>query len=175
MAESPLQSSYQQQELERLYVEHHRWLYGWLCKKIACSHQAADFMQDTFCRLFRLDDISQIKEPRAFLTTTATRIVLNDVRRKKVEKSYLEARSHFEFSEVATPSLEEQAIVLETLTAVVEMLEGLPPKCQKVFLLYRLDGMRQSEIAQEMALSVSMVKKYIAKAMLHCYQVMYQD
>lgn len=175
MAESPLQSGFQQRELERLYVEHHRWLYHWLCKKISCSQQAADFMQDTFCRLFRLDDLTLIKEPRAFLTTTATRIVLNDVRRKKVEKHYIEAYLHFDAEAAVSPSLEDRAIALQTLTSIVEMLEGLSPKCQKAFLLFRLDGMRQANIAAEMGISTSMVKKYIAQAMLHCYRVMNQD
>ncbi len=175
MTDLSVQSTQQQRAMEQLYVDHHRWLYQWLCKKIRCSQQAADFMQDTYCRLFKLDDLSQIKEPRAFLTTTATRLLINDVRRRKVEKSYLEAYQHFSDTDIVSASLEEHAIVLETLTAVVEMLEGLSPKCQQAFLLYRLDGLRQAEIAREMNISTSMVKKHIAKAMLHCVRLLYPD
>lgn len=176
MAESLVQSVHPQQTFEQLYTDHHSWLYRWLCKKVNCSHQAADFMQDTFCRLLKLD-VSQIQEPRAFLTTTATRIVINDARRRQVERSYLDAIREFdngELVEPATPTLEQHLVIVETLTAIVEMLEGLSGKCQQAFLLFRLDGMKQADIAQAMNISVSMVKKYIAQAMMHCYHIMHQ-
>lgn len=71
------------------------------------------------------------------------------------------------------PSAEQLTIISETLAAIAKMLDALPEKCQKAFLMSRLDGMRHSEIASTLGVSKSRVKQYMAKAMLHCYQLSY--
>ena len=39
------------QQLHQLYSAHHGWLTAWLRRRLGCSHNAADFAQDTFMRL----------------------------------------------------------------------------------------------------------------------------
>lgn len=172
--EFPLQrGSTAHQQLDQFYRHHHSWLYTWLCKKLGCTNQADDVAQNTFMRLFSLADLNSLKEPRGFLTTAATRLIIDEARRKKVEQSYLENYSYYHGFEAVAPSAEDLLIITETLTAIIQMLEGLPEKCQRAFLLSRLDGLRHAEIAQELGVSKSMIKQYIAKAMLHCYQITY--
>lgn len=161
------------EEIHYLYNHHHRWLYIWLCKKLNCSYRAEDVAQNTFLRLFSLTGLTGIKEPRGFLVTTATRLIIDEARRKKVERRYLETYSYYHGEEAVAPSVEDIAIVTETLSAIIQMLEGLPEKCQRAFLMRRLDGMRYAEIAEELGVSKSSVKQYMAKAMLHCYQLTY--
>ena len=48
------------------------------------------------------------------------------------------------------------------------MLTGLGSKVREAFLLSQLQGLRYSEIAERLGVSVSMVKKYMAKATEHC-------
>ena len=50
------------------------------------------------------------------------------------------------------------------------MLDGLKPKVRQVFLMSRLDGLTYLAIAEQLAISLSSVEKYMAKAMLHCYK-----
>lgn len=162
----------------QLYTQHHSWLYTWLCKKLGCSHHAADIAQDTFIRLFSLSGSPVLAQPRGFLTTTATRIIIDDARRKKVEQHYLDNYRYYHGGgslESTAPSAEELVIITETLAAIVQMLEALPEKCQKAFLMCRLDGMCHADIAEALGVSKSMIKQYIAKAMLHCYQLAYAD
>ena len=54
------------------------------------------------------------------------------------------------------------------------MLEGLPAKCQRAFILSKFDGMRYADIAKELTVSVSMVQQYITKAMVAYYKVYYE-
>ena len=65
-------------------------------------------------------------------------------------------------------SPEEQQIILDTLLAIDAMLNTLPLKVRRAFLLSRLDGLSYREIAAELGVSERMVKKYMARAMLHC-------
>lgn len=162
-------------EIHTLYSNHHRWLYSWLCKRLGSHHHAEDVAQNTFLRLFSLANLSNITEPRGFLTTTATRLLIDESRRNKIEKHYLETYSCYFGSEATTPSEEELALISETLAAVIEMLESLPEKCQQAFLMSKLEGMRYADIAIELNVSKSMVQQYISKAMVAYYKFTYND
>jgi RNA polymerase sigma-70 factor (ECF subfamily) len=66
------------------------------------------------------------------------------------------------------PSPEERESQLETLQLIDTMLDGLSGKTREAFLLSQLDGLKYSEIALQLGVSVSSVKKYVAKAIEHC-------
>ena len=68
-------SSSVHQEIATLYTDHHGWLQGWLRKKLGDVHQAADLAHDTFMRLLAREEPVQAREPRAFLTTVAQRVL----------------------------------------------------------------------------------------------------
>lgn len=63
---------------------------------------------------------------------------------------------------------EERESQLETLQLIDSMLDGLNGKTREAFLLSQLDGLTYSEIALKLGISVSSVKKYMAKAIEHC-------
>ena len=152
--------------ITELYQNHNSWLMGWLCKKLGCSFDAADLMQDTFSRVLQKDDLADIKEPRAYLTTIAHGLMVNHVRRRDIEAAYLEEISHL--SQAEAPSPETINIMIETLTRIDEMLDGLPSKIRNAFLWFQLEGLSHAQIAERLSVSVSSVRQYIAKALLHC-------
>ena len=69
--------------------------------------------------------------------------------------------------EDASPSPEDYALVREAVEAVDLWLAGLAPKVRQAFLLRRLDGLKHSEIAQEMNVSQASVERYLKQALLH--------
>ncbi|MBE0462993.1 MAG: sigma-70 family RNA polymerase sigma factor [Halomonadaceae bacterium] len=160
--------------LAEMYNTHYGWLQCWLQRKTGCSWQAADLAQDTFLRILtspgNTAQISKIYEPRSFLTTIARRVWIDFVRRDALEKAWLEALKHQ--SEPVVISPEEQALILETLFQIDAMLEGLGHKVSQTFLLCHLEGLRYAEIAERLEVSVSSVKKYMAKATEHCLLLM---
>ena len=155
--------------LSELYINHHRWLVKLLSRKLSCPHSAADIAQDTFVKLLGKSEPIQIQEPRAYLTTIAHGIMVNHIRRRDMEHAYLVALSTQEESQqklfICPESL---ALTLEKLMTIDRMLDGLPVKVRTAFLLHKLDGLSYAEIADQMGMSVISIKKYIAKALLHC-------
>lgn len=95
------------------------------------------------------------------------------VRRDALEKAWLEALKQQPEPVVVSP--EEQALILETLFQIDEMLEGLGNKVSQAFLLCHLEGLRYAEIAERLGVSVSSVKKYMAKATEHCLLLMCEE
>ena len=153
--------------VESLYLAHHGWLQGWLRKKLGDVHQAADLAHDTFVRLLARDEPVQAREPRAFLTTVAQRVLANHYRRQQLERAYLEALAQAPQSFAISP--EERALLLEALDEIDRMLDGLPAPVRRAFLMAQLDGMKQADIARELGLSLTTVKRYLVQAGMHCY------
>ena len=164
----------QESDFHSLYSEHHGWLYAWLCKRLGCSHSAADVAQNTFLRLLSLSSLPALREPRGFLTTTATRLIIDESRRKKVEQHYLDTWFYYHGEQAVAPSSEELALITETLTAVIQLLESLPDKCQRAFLMSKFEGMPYGDIAKALGVSKSMVQQYITKAKLAYYTLTYE-
>ena len=154
-----------------LYSEHNGWLHGWLRKKLGCTHHAADLAQDTFIRIVMAfngkDDVaSQLREPRAYLTTVATRVLSNHYRRRSLEQAYADALRQMPDS--VAPAPEDRLIILETLNEIDALLDVLPNKARSVFLLAQLDGLTYNEIALELAISPRSVRRYMALAYERC-------
>jgi RNA polymerase sigma factor (sigma-70 family) len=154
--------------IEDLYSSHHHWLLGWLRKKLGNVSDAADLSHDTFERILSRADAASIREPKAYLTTIANRIVINHWRRLELERAYLEYLAHE--GEALAVSPEEQALFMAALCEIDAILDKLNPKARSAFLLAQLDGLTYNEIALKLAVSERMVKKYMAQAMLHCLQ-----
>lgn len=154
-------------EIEALYRAHHGWLHGWLRRKLGCTHRASDLAHDTFTRLLDREEPIEAREPRAFLTTVAQRVLYNHWRREQVERAYLDALAHV--PEALAPSPEEQALLLETLCEIDKLLDGLPVIVKRAFLLAQLDGATHAEIAESLDISLTTVKRYLAKAAAQCF------
>ncbi|MCU1749916.1 sigma-70 family RNA polymerase sigma factor [Pseudomonas sp. 6D_7.1_Bac1] len=153
--------------VEVLYHAHHNWLTGWLRRRLGCPHSAADLAQDTFIRVLSARETPQIIEPRAFLTTIAKRVLFNHYRRQDLERAYLEALA--QLPEMAAPSEEDKAIILQTLMELDQLLNGLPRPVKRAFLLAQVDGLSYGEIARELSISIATVKRHLNKAALRCY------
>ncbi len=163
----PVSAEALNRQVQGLYVEHHRWLQAWLRRKLDCPARAADLMQDTFVRLLARDEAVELREPRAFLTTVAQRLLYNHWRREALEQAWQETLAHL--PPETMPSPEQRAILLETLTEIDRLLDGLPLAVRRAFLMAQLDGLPQAEIARRLGVSLATVKRHLVRAGLRCY------
>ncbi len=152
--------------LATLYDDNHRWLRAWLYRQLKCPQDAADLTQDTFIRLLDARQLSQLDEPRAFLSTVARRLLFSFWRRKRLEQSYLDSLALL--PECYTPSEEDLAVVREALESIDRLLNGLPARVRQIFILSRLEGLTQPMIAQQLDVSLATVERDQRRAFLHC-------
>ena len=158
-----------QSAISALYSEHHSWLFGWLRRKLGCAHNAADLAQDTFARILNArESVATLREPRAFLSTTARRLIIDQSRRKKIENAYLQELALTAQALEGFQSPEQILTTLEALEQIAFILEGMHEKTRQAFVLYYLDGLTQCEIARQLSLSDRTVRKYLIQALLHC-------
>ncbi len=150
-----------------LYTEHNRWLQGWLRKKVGNAFDAADLAQSTFLKVLTARQTLDLQEPRAYLTTIARNLLINQVRRRAIEQAYLDALAAM--PEAVAPSPEARLLLLETLVEIDRRLGNLPALVKQAFLLAQLEGLNHSQIAEELGISVSTVKRHLAKAAMCCF------
>ena len=155
--------------IEHLYRSHQPWLVKWLYLKLGCPERAEDYAQDTFCRVMAREGESTVEQPKAYLAKIATRLLIDHARRSRLERIWRETCAERAAHQAFAPSAEEVNDMLETLERIVHLLDGLGNKPRHAFLRFRLDGASQAEIADELSVSVSMVKKYVAQGLLHCH------
>lgn len=151
--------------IEEFYLNHTPWLYSWLCKKLGSTFDAADLTQDTFMRMLLKPDLHAIAEPRAYLTTIAHGLMANHIRRRELERAYMEELASAAPAE--QPSPECRALALELLIRIDASLDGLKPKVRMAFLLSQMEGLPHAEIAARLGVSVATVRLYIAKTLKH--------
>lgn len=150
--------------VQALYRDHHRWLQGWLYRRLGDAFDAADLAQDAYVRLMKREPraLREIREPRALLTTIAQGLVLNLYRRRRMEQAWLDTLAAL--PEPVAPSPEQCALVLEALVEIDRRLGRLPGPVRQAFLLSQVEGMKQADIAARLRLSVPTVKRHIARA-----------
>ncbi len=66
---------------------------------------------------------------------------------------------------VYDPDLEEIMDALELEARVYEIVSTLPEKCRQIYIMSRVDGKRNREIATELNLSIRTVETQISKAL----------
>jgi RNA polymerase sigma factor (sigma-70 family) len=162
-----------QPELGALYRDHHGWLQTWLRRKLGNAFDAADLTHDTFMRVLVAWDRRgelDLREPRAYLTTVAGRVLLNHYRRLSLERAFLETLELL--PEAQIPSTEDRAIILETLHEIDAMLDRLDPKVRTAFLLAQLEGLTYAEVAAQLGVHVRTIKRYMATAFEECILLM---
>lgn len=158
--------------VDGFYRAHHHWLHSWLERRLSCSAQAADLAHDTFVRLMK-QAIPDLQTPRAFLTQIAKSVLIDHYRRRSIEDAYLIALASL--PEPVHPSPESRALLIELLSEIDTMLDGLPSKVRQAFLLVQLDGLSYAEVAKQMSCSTHSIKKYMARALAQCLLLQAKD
>lgn len=157
----------EQDFLAKLYQEHYSWLYFWLLKKLEGRAQAEDVVQDTFVKILRAGKVLQIEQPKPYLIKTATRVIIDLKRRRKIEQAYLDYFESFEQGGDEN-SPEKILVAIETLDRIAMMLNGLIERTRQIFLARYLDGYSQLQIAEMLGISRRTVQYDLMKALQHC-------
>ncbi|MCX2897919.1 sigma-70 family RNA polymerase sigma factor [Pseudomonas mandelii] len=156
--------------LHDLYRDHRGWLETWLSKRLGNGCDAADLSQDTFLRVLASSQrIADLQEPRAYLLTVGKRLLSNFYQRRSLEQAYLAALALM--PEDCAPSPEQRWLLLETLQALDELLDGLPRAVRRAFLWSQLEGLTYAQIAERLQVSERTIKRYMAQAYEHCLLV----
>ena len=156
--------------VQNIYEQHHSWLHGWLKGRLHNACDAADVAHDTFVRILGGRHAAQIVEPRDYLATIARGLVIDRYRRHAIEQAYKQTLA--ERPEAIAISEEDKAIIIETLVAVDKALSALGERARRIFMLSQIEGLTYQQIADQLQVSLTTVKKHMIRALTECALVM---
>jgi len=131
-----------------------------------------DVVQDTFLRIRDVQSVDEIKNPESFIYRTARNLALDHV--KRAESRLADGHDNVE----ALAAVIEQSEEDSTYRAVTSRQEfgsfcsavdKLPEACKRVFVLRKVYGFSQREIAASLGISESTVEKHVARGFKETY------
>lgn len=156
-------------DLERLYERYAPMVHR-RCVRLVGAQAAPDALQETFLRVMRRQEYLHADAPAALLNRVATNVCLNQLRVRGREEPAGDQSDPLLAQIAASHDLEER-------TGAGRLLDRLlgrePGSTATIAVLHLHDGLTLEEVAQEVGLSVSGVRKRLRKlrASLHALQV----
>lgn len=135
------------------------------------SSDAADATQETFLRMLEVPQKTVIENPQAYLYQVAVSVARIATSRTSTNGQVLTLDG--EALDIAddAPCQERVVNARQCLLVMAKAIGQLPNRCQAVFILSRVHGLSNGEIASALGISRNMVEKHIIKALLRCRQV----
>jgi RNA polymerase sigma factor (sigma-70 family) len=145
-------------------------LMAFFMRRAASHGDAEDMTQELFAKLAAAQSGSIGAGPMdnadAYIFQMAANLLRDRGRREKVRANY---RASLDTGSADLEPLDPARVLLgrESLGEVSVALRELPERTRAIFLLFRLEGMKQAELAALYGVSISAVQKHIFKAMTH--------
>jgi RNA polymerase sigma-70 factor (ECF subfamily) len=134
---------------------------------------AQDLAQETLLRVIAAHKVSPIERMERYLF----RVALNLLRDHKSREGKLDPCAFVPIDEASASEIEHQLVedlsperVLlsrDSLADVLRALEELGERTRDIFVLFRLERMKQKDIAVLLGIGQSTVEKHVMKATLH--------
>jgi RNA polymerase sigma-70 factor (ECF subfamily) len=145
-------------------LPHEAHVRAWL-RRTLDPDDLEDVIQEAYCRISALDDVSHIRSGRAYLFTTARMLVLERIRRSRIVS--LETVAEIESLNIIAddPSPERVAAGRRELARVRRLIEGLPDRCRRVVELRKIEGLSQREVAETIGVPEHTVENDVGKGL----------
>lgn len=137
--------------------------------KVNNEADAADLVQEACSRVVRYRNDPQLGDLRSMLFRIANNLLVDFYRSNSRHHadSHVTLEDAGQLSATDRPQL-EQVAAIQTMAKLKQTIIELPPKCRLVFMMSRFDGMQNQAIADKLDISIKMVEKHIARAMMAC-------
>lgn len=152
------------QELLDALALHYDDLVRYIKQRFRDRHFARDLVHDVYLQILDKPPRQRISLPLAFLRKVTFNRAIDRVRAESLRAAHLAAASHDE------PALDSwdgarELDFEQQLHALLAIIEALPARQRQVFLLHRIHGMAQRDIATELEISANMVTQHFNRAL----------
>lgn len=144
---------------------------------IVPPREIEDIVQETYVRICEVSEREEIQYPRSFLFRVARNLALDHIKRAESRLSISlddDEGSGIWIDEQVSDDDEifNQVAAKEEFALLCEAVRELPLQCRKAFVLKKVYGYSQKEIALDLNISESTVEKHIATGIKRCTHFM---
>jgi RNA polymerase sigma-70 factor (ECF subfamily) len=121
-----------------------------------------DIVQNIFIRIFQnRDHLTIASDIKNYLFKAVHNECLNELKKENTRETH-----YFQYaSESSSHSYESELGQTEKEYKIYQAIEKLSPKCRQIFLMSRIEGKKNPEIAAELGLSVRTIETQISQAL----------
>ncbi len=147
---------------EAIFIEYFYRVRLFICGIIKSEPEAEELAQDVFVKLWiNRMTVNAGKPVGSYLYTIAKNTAFNFLKHKMVERSFAESFSFFD--DMATP---EEEMFAREISMLIEMtVNEMPVQRRRIYILSRVKGMSNSEIALKLGISKKTVENQLSLAL----------
>ena len=162
--------------VQKLYADHWDDLVGWLTRRYGPGPpEPEEIAQGAFARLAALDRVDHIRNPKAFLFTTAVNAMLMSVRWLGRTKRLIDGELKNIGEDVEEMTPERIYSMRQHLERVLDGVKTLTPKQREILLRSRQMGQTYEEISAETGWSSADISRQMKAALAQLRKLISED
>lgn len=137
----------------------------YLARMLGNPADAQDLAHDAYARVYQAMDDQHVAQPKAFLFTTARRLALNQIQRRKIAPVRESDGKVIELAPSPAPGVEQVVMARQEWARLERAIAALPEGCRTVLLLCKVEHLSHAEIGARLGIAISTVEKQHARAL----------
>lgn len=143
--------------------------------RIVPPPEIEDIVQETYVRVSQYERVASIRHPRSFLYRTARNLALDHIKRVESRATgWSDEEEEHGDGDVLQAGLDvyDELAAKQEFEIFCAAVQQLPLQCRRVFVLRKVYGYSQKEIARALDIGESTVEKHIAYGIKRCSSFM---
>lgn len=154
------------QAFELIFRKYYIRLCGFANKFIANTAEAEEIVQEVFLNIWaKKDQLTLNNEIKPYLFKSVQNLCFNFIEHQKVIDNYYSVIEVVYKNQKEDFDTYESVLFTEFQEKVAQAIGSLPEECRKIFKMSREDGLKYSEIADKLNLSVKTVETQMSRAL----------
>jgi RNA polymerase sigma-70 factor (ECF subfamily) len=151
----------------RLYAVHIENVYNYIYLFTKSKEETEEILQEVFVNIWKhREKLAAVNSFKHYVFRAAKNRLINHLRHTRIKnRVFSEIREH---AVIMQASADDEIIYRESYRLIQEAVEKLPPKRKAIFKMHIEEEISYAEIAEQLKISISVVKKQFYKA---CHSV----
>lgn len=150
------------------FIENSTFIKSFLRRFLHSQHDIEDVAQQAYLKAYCAEQEKSIEHPKSYLFTIAKNIAINELTKKSNRVTEYLEECDDSVSIEPSATLESEMEAEQSLGIYCDAVAALPEACRRIFLLRRVHGLKQTEIAETLGVSLRNVEMHLQKGTLKC-------
>lgn len=138
---------------------------AWLRRASVHPSDIDDIVQEAYSRLIRLENFQHITNPKSYFLEVARNVLFEQLRRSRIIRIETIAEMDLPIIPDDSPNQERVAIGKGEIAKLKQLIDDLPDRCRRMFVLRKIDGLSQKQIAEELGVTENTVETQVGRGL----------